>query len=368
MTAHYKSAKIIKVANQIHNLRIPGPTTLLPQASEKMGGPAFNHRGPIFEKLIVEVTKKLQEVFHTTSDVLILTASGTGGLEAAIVNTLSPGDKILTISIGTFGNRFSQIASAYGANVVKLEYPWGEAADPAEIKSTLDKNPDIIAVLLTHNETSTGAMNDLQTIAKIVKEKDCLLLVDGVSSVAAIPLRTDDWGCDVVITASQKGFGVPPGLAMISMSRKSWEYYEKAKMPKFYWDLGKARGSLENSQTPFTPATHQIDALNAGLDVMLKETLDTLIERHNKATKIIRQGVRDLGFELLTDDSCASTVVTSVKAPNVKEIVSGMRAKGIEIAGGYGKLEGKIFRIGHLGFFTMEEIEETLTALKEVIK
>ena len=352
----------------IKNLRIPGPTTLFPQARKKMGGQAFNHRGPRFEKLIAEVTKKLKEVFHTKADVLVLTASGTGGLEAAIVNTLSPGDKVVAVSIGTFGDRFAEIATVYGANVIKLEYPWGSAADPSEIERTLEQHPDTKAVLITHNETSTGVTNDLETVAKIVKERGHLLLVDGVSSVAALPLKTDDWGCDVVITASQKGFGVPPGLAMISMNEAAWKAYETSKMPKFYFDLGIAKNALLRSQTPFTPATHQIDALNTGLDIMLKETLPMLIERHNQAAKKIRQGIRELGFELLADDSCASTIVTSVKSDNVKEIVNGMRKHGIEVAGGYGKLDGKIFRIGHLGFFTESEIDETLKALKTVVK
>lgn len=349
------------------NLRIPGPTTLYPQVRKKMGRAAFNHRGPEFEELIADVTKKLQEVFHTKEDVLLLTASGTGAMEAAIVNTLSPRDKVIVISIGTFGDRFSQIASAYGAKVINLSYPYGQAADPEDLSETLAKNPDTKAVLVTHNETSTGVTNDLRIIAKIVNKHGCLLIVDGVSSVAAIPLRTDEWGCDVVITASQKGFGTPPGLSMISMSKKAWKYYEKAKMPRFYLDLGKAKKSLADKQTPFTPATHQIDALNVGLDIMLKETLPVIIERHKAAAQKVRAVVRELGLELLADDKHASTVLTSVKTDRAPEIVKAMRKKGVEIAGGYGPLKGKIFRIGHLGFFTTDEIDETLKTLRSVV-
>lgn len=349
------------------NLRIPGPTSLYPEVREKMGGLAFNHRGPEFEGIITETTEKLKQVFQTKEDVLILTASGTGGLETAIVNTLSPADTVIAVSIGTFGDRFSQIARSYGANVVDLSYEYGTAAEPVDVKDLLIKHPYCKAVLITHNETSTGVTNDLQALAKIVKENsDALLIVDGVSSVGAIPLLTDTWGCDMVISASQKGFGTPPGIAMISMSKKAWSFYEKAKMPKFYWDLGKARGSLENGQTPFTPATHQIDALNAGLTAMLKETLPLIMERHKKAGEKIREGAKTLGFELLAPVSHASNVLTAVKSDVAGEIVKAMREKGVEIAGGYGPLKGKIFRIGHLGFFTMEEIDETLEVLKAV--
>lgn len=351
------------------NLRIPGPTTLYPQVRKKMGGLAFNHRGPEFETLITQASEKLQQVFHTKNDVLIITTSGTGGLEAAIVNTLSPGDKVIAVSIGTFGERFSKIAKAYSANVIDLSFAYGEAAQPSDIKKALIKHPDTKAVLITHNETATGVTNDLEEIAKIVKNNsNALLLVDGVSSVAAIPLKTDEWGCDVVITASQKGFGTPPGLAIISMSKIAWEYYEKAKMPKFYLDLGKAKRSLENKQTPFTPATHQIDALNTGLDLMLDETLPKIIERHRLAGKKIRKGIKSLGLTLFANEEYASNVLTSVKSDKVSEIVGGMRKKGVEIAGGYGPLKGKIFRIGHLGFFKDIEIDETLKTLKTVLK
>lgn len=354
--------------NKHTNLRIPGPTTLYPEVQQSMGSPAFNHRGPDFEKLISEVTTKLQEVFHTKNNVLILTSSGTGGLEAAIVNTLSPGDKVLSISIGTFGDRFSQIAKTYGANVIDLAFDYGSPADPVDIKKVLVENPDTKAVLITHNETSTGVTNDLETIAKTVKKHSkALLIVDGVSSVAAIPLPADEWGCDVVVSASQKGFGVPPGLSMISMSNNAWRAYKTSKIPKFYLDLGKARDSLVSCQTPWTPATHQIAALNVGLNLMLAETLPVIIKRHSTAAKKIRATVRALGFELLADDEHASTVLTSVISDNPDRIVKAMREKGVEIAGGYGPLKGKIFRIGHLGFFTQKEINETLRVLKEVV-
>lgn len=351
------------------NLRIPGPTTVHPKVGKKMGGPAFNHRGPIFEEIISEVTVKLKKVFHTTEDILILTCSGTGGLEASIVNTLSPKDKVIAVSIGTFGDRFAQIADIYGADVVNISYQYGQAADPDEIKKVLKQHPDAKALIITHNETSTGVTNDLKAIAKIVKENsNALLIVDGVSSVAAIPLKTDAWGCDVVITASQKGFGTPPGIAMLSMSKKAWKFYEKSTMPKFYLDLGKAKKSLLKKQTPFTPATHQIDGLNTGLDIMLKETLPVIIKRHKDAANKIRKAVEETGLALFAPKSHASNVLTAVSTDKAVEIVKAMRKKGVEVAGGYGPLTGKIFRIGHLGFFDMGEIDHTTEVLREVMK
>jgi aspartate aminotransferase-like enzyme len=332
-----------------------------------MGAHAFNHRGPLFEEIITDVTKKLKKVFHTKEDILILTTSGTGGLEAAIVNTLSPKDKAIAVSIGTFGDRFAQIAESFGANVIKMAFPYGSAADPDEIKKVLKKNPDAKAFLITHNETSTGVTNDLQAIAKLVKENsNALLIVDGVSSVAAIPLPTDKWGCDIVITASQKGFGTPPGVTMLSMSKDAWKAYTTSKMPKFYLDLGKAKKSFEKKQTPFTPATHQIHALNVGLDIMLKETLPVIIKRHESAAQKIRKAVKELGLELLAPESHASPVLTAVKTDRANEIVKAMRTKGVEVAGGYGPLAGKIFRIGHLGVFSMAEIDQTIKALRQV--
>lgn len=357
------------MSRKIVNLRIPGPTTLYPNVRTIMGGPAFNHRGPQFEKLLTEVTAKLKKVFRTKSDILLLTASGTGGLEAAIVNTLSPKDKVIAVSIGTFGDRFSEIAASYGANVIELKYPYGQTADPVDVKKLLVQNPDTKAVLLTHNETSTGVTNDLQKIAKIVKENsNSLLLVDGVSSVGAIPLLTDKWGCDVVITASQKGFGTPPGIAMISMNKAAWDAYKKSKMPKFYFDLGKAKKSFDSAQTPFTPATHQIDALNIALDLMFRETLPAITKRHVNATKKIRSAIRKMGLELFASDKNASIVLTSVKTDRAAEIVKAMREKGVEVAGGYGELKGHTFRIGHLGYFTEQEINETLKVLKSVLR
>ena len=226
-------------------LRIPGPTPCPPEVLQAMAWPMVNHRGPEFQQMLNDVTEKLKQVFQTRNDVLILTGSGTGGLEAAAVNMLSPGDRVLSVSIGVFGDRFANIAQQFGAEVVPLKLEWGKAADPDAVKKALKDNPGVKAVLVTHNETSTGVTNDLAAISKVVKEAGKLLLVDAISSLGSINLPVDDWHCDVVVTGSQKGWMVPPGLAMVSVSPEAWQAHAKAKMPRFYWDFTRAKKYLE---------------------------------------------------------------------------------------------------------------------------
>jgi len=225
-------------------LRIPGPTPCPPQALEAMGRQMINHRGGEFGKIINSITGKLKQTFQIKGDVFILTASGTGGLEAAIVNTLSPGDKVLSTSNGAFGERFADIADKYGAEVIRLNFEWGKPVDLDVVEKALKSNGTIKAVLATHNETSTGMTNNIGEISAAVKKFDKLLLVDAISSLGCINLPTDDWNCDIVVTASQKGWMVPPGLAMVSVSEKAWQAYAQAKMPRYYWDFGKAKDFL----------------------------------------------------------------------------------------------------------------------------
>ena len=216
----------------VQNLRTPGPTPVPPQVLEAASGPMINHRGPEFKELILDLTEKLKQVCMTEHDLLILTASGTGCMEAAVINSLSPGDKVLAVTIGAFGDRFAEMAQVYGAQVKRLEFPWGNAADIDTIRSALNEDPEIKAVLVTHNETSTGVTNDLETISQVVKgEFDKLLLVDAVSSLGCIPLPVDQWQCDMVGSASQKGLMTPPGLAFICVSSKGWEAHKEAAIP-----------------------------------------------------------------------------------------------------------------------------------------
>lgn len=352
------------------NLRVPGPTPVPEDIVEAMSNPMINHRGPEFQELLSRVTEQLKQVFSTRNDLYILTASGTGALEASIVNTLSPGDKVLSATAGAFGSRFTEIARTYGAEVEHLEFEWGTPVDPDAIRRALSNDPEIRAVLVTHNETSTGVTHPLEAIAGVVKgEFDKLLLVDAVSSLACIPLPVDAWKCDMVATASQKGFMVPPGLAFISVSEAGLKAQETAKMPRFYFDLRVAQQYLERGQTPWTPAVSVLYGLSLGLEKLLGEGMEDVYQRHESIALQTRQGVKDLGLDLLArDESYASNTVTAIKMPegiDGAKLVSLVRTEeNVVLAGGQGKLSGKIFRIGHLGHVSQEDIEEVLRALK----
>jgi aspartate aminotransferase-like enzyme len=331
----------------------------------------INHRGPEFGEMMHDVTAKLKQLFQTKNDLYLLTGSGTGGLEAAIVNTLSPGDKVLSVTVGVFGERFTDMAAEFGAEVIPLRFEYGRVADPEEIRRVLQKEPEIKAVLMTHNETSTGVTNDLATISAVVKEFDKLLLVDAISSLGSIDLPVDKWHCDVTVTASQKGWMVPPGLAMVSVSKEAWQAHARAKMPRFNWDFARARKYLEIGQTPWTPAVSIVFALSVALDLILKEGLSNIFARHARVGKAAREGVKSLGLSLFADEKYASNTVTAISVRdglNVKELLKILREEyQIVLAGGQASLQGKIFRIGHLGLITEEDIKEIVSALKEVL-
>ncbi len=353
-------------------LRVPGPTPCPPEVLQAMGWPMINHRGPEYKKMHTEVTEELKQVFQTKNDLYILTGSGTGGLEAAVVNMLSPGDKILSVSIGVFGDRWANIAKSFGADVVSLNYEWGKAADPDEVAKAIRENPDIKAVLVTHNETSTGVTNPLESISKVVKDAGKLLLVDAISSLSSIDLPVDKWGCDVVITGSQKGWMVPPGLAMVSVSREAWQAYDKAGMPRFYWDFGKARSYYnEKAENPWTPAVSVVYGLSVSLKMILKEGITNIFAEQARIGRMTRDGIKNLGLKIFADEKYASNTVTAVAIPegvDAKKLRALMQSEhGIVLAGGQQHLDGKIFRIGHLGLVTEGDIKEVLAALKEVL-
>ena len=354
------------------NLRIPGPTPVPSDVLQAMGHPMVDHRGKHFAALIQRVAERLREFFHTESEVLMLSASGTGGMEAAVVNTLSPGDKVLAVSIGAFGDRFAAIAETYGAQVRALSYEWGQAVDPEDVRRALAEDAGIQAVLVTHNETSTGVTNPLEEIARVVREAERLLLVDAISSLGSVPLETDGWGIDVILTGSQKGWMVPPGLAFVAMSERAWKANENAKMPRFYFDLAKHRDLLAKGQTPWTPAVSIFFGLDVALERMVEEGLEAIFARHARIGRLTREGVKSMGLELLAqDERYASNTVTAVKCPEGVEVGALRRVMEDEfevvLAGGQGKLFGKIFRIGHLGLVSEEDIRETLTALEAAL-
>ena len=371
------------------NLRIPGPTPVPPDILEAVAHPMVNHRGREFAALISRVAERLKDWFQTSNDVLILSASGTGGLESAVVSTLSPRDRVLSVSIGAFGERFAAIADTYGAEVIPLQYEWGQAARAEDVRQALAEHPDVKAVLVTHNETSTGVTNPLEEIARAIRSQESgvrsqgpsrasgrtdgpLVLVDAVSSLGAIPFEADGWGLDVVVTGSQKGWMVPPGLAFVSMSERAWRAYENAKMPRFYLDLGRHRDALPKGQTPWTPAMSIFFGLDVALERMAEEGAERIFTRHASMGRMVREGVKAFGLELLCqDERYASDTVTAIKCPEGVE-VSALRNTmedeyNVVIAGGQGKLQGKIFRIGHLGLVEEEDIRETLAALEQTL-
>lgn len=352
----------------MENLRIPGPTPCPDDVLQAMTRQMINHRGPEFKQTLLDVTDKLKQLFQTKNDLFLLTASGTGGLEAAIVNTLSPGDKVLSVSIGVFGERFASIAEKFGAEVIPLRFEWGKSAEVEAIRQALRAEPNIKAVLVTHNETSTGVTNDLASISTAVKEFDKLLLVDAISSLGSINLPVDDWHCDVTVTGSQKGWMAPPGLAMVSVSQEAWQAHSAARMPRFYWDFSKAKSYLEKGQTPWTPAVSTVFAMSVSLEMMLNEGLANIIARHARVAKAARDGIASLGLSLFAEASHASNTVTSVAASNgldTKKLLQIMREEHqVVLGGGQQTLDGKIFRIGHLGWVTEDDIEAVMSALK----
>ena len=355
----------------MEHLRIPGPTPCPSEVLQAMTRQMINHRGEEFGQILNKVTANLKQLFQTKGDVFLLTSSGMGGLEAAIVNTLSPGDKVLSVSIGVFGDRFATIAQQFGAEVIPLHFEWGQAADIDTVRQALGTEPKIKAVLVTHNETSTGVTNDLALISSVVKEFDKLLLVDAISSLGSIDLPVDDWHCDVTVTGSQKGWMVPPGLAMVSVSPEAWQAHAKAKMPRFYWDFAQAKSYLEKGQTPWTPAISTVFALAVSLEMMLKEGLPNIIARHARVGRATRAGVKSLGLSLFADEYYASNTVTAVATSDgldTKKMLKILREEHqIVLGGGQQRLDGKIFRIGHLGWVTEGDIETVISALKVVL-
>lgn len=349
---------------------IPGPTNLPEAVREAVGQPTMYHRGPEFAALLGRCTDGLRRVFQTQNDVLILSASGTGGVEAAITNVISPDDRVLVVQGGKFGERMAKISQRYGALVTTLDLPPGRAAEPQQVADLLSRRP-FKALLFVQNETSTGVTQNVATLAKIAGDYRCITVVDCVSGMAGIPVKTDEWGLDVVVAGSQKAFMLPPGLSFVSMSPRAWELAESCRTPRFYFDLLAARDSLAKGQTPYTPAVPLIQGLDASLGLIEAEGLENVFARHAAGGRATRAGIQALGLELFADPAYASNVVTAVASP--EGIDSGTIVKtvlanaNILISNGQSELKGKIFRIGHLGTVTKEDIVATISAVAEAL-
>jgi aspartate aminotransferase-like enzyme len=352
------------------NLRIPGPTALPPSVREAGGRQMINHRGPEFKELLGRVQAGMKPYFGTTGDIAILSCAGTGGLEAAVVNTLSPGDRVLAVSTGAFGDRFAKIAEAYGASVDRVAAEWGWAAAPDEVRERLGAG-GVKAVLLTHNETSTGVMNPIPELVAAVRDAapDALILVDTVSSLGAVPFEMDAWGIDVVATASQKAWMAAPGLAMVAASERAWEAMETATMPRFYLDLRKHRESMTSGETPWTPAIAVAFQVDEGIRLMNEETQAGVFARHVACAAATQAGLQALGFELFAEPANRSRTVTAALIPDGldwKAFNGELKRRGLVLAGGQGRLTGVVFRLGHLGSVTVRDILDAMATLEAV--
>src|SRR6202521_2329009 len=352
-------------------LRIPGPTPVPARVQRAMDAPMINHRGPEFKALLPELEAGLKWAFQTENDMLIFPASGTGGLESAVANLVSPGERVLAVTIGDFGDRFADLAEAFGAQVIRYAPPWGEPADPQDLDDLLGKEPDVATVLITHNETSTGVTNRLQALAEVVKRRQRLLVVDGVSSIGSIDLPVDRWDVDVAITASQKGWMLPPGVTMLSVSKAAWQRQASSRSPRFYFDWDRAKKMQSKGMTFTTPAVGILFGLRESLVMMREEGLHAIFQRHLRVAAAFRAAADALGLRLLpSSPEVASPTVTAVYFPEAltgeksEGVFKTWRELGLVVGEGQGKLSGKIFRIGHLGAVYEPDVVATIDILE----
>ena len=353
-------------------LRIPGPTPLPERVIRSMNRQMIDHRGPEFAGILAEITAGAKRVFKTKNDVLLLTSSGTGGLESAVANLVSPGDQVVAALCGNFGERFAALAAAYGADVVRLEFEWGQPVDPDDLRVILDRHPNARVVLLTHNETSTGLTNPLRELARVARNAERVVVVDGVSSISSIDIETDAWGIDVAVSGSQKGWMAPPGLALVSVSERAWAQQAKARSPRFYFDWKEARTWAEKGMTPFTPAIPVAFALREGLRMLEEEGLGNVYGRHARLARATQAGLQALGFQLYAQDGYRSHTVTSAVPPTGLDVGALRKLLdtnyGVVIAGGQGKMTGKMIRVGHLGAVAEGDVVQVIWAIEQALE
>ena len=348
-------------------LMTPGPTPAPPEVLAAIAQPVIHHRGPDYRELYARVLARLREVFRTEQEVLLFGGSGSGAMESAVANLVSPGDPVLVVSGGYFGERWAAIAKAYGANVDHLRYAWGEIPSVDDVSSRLrERESDL--VFFTHSETSTGVVLDPQQFAAATREAGALSVVDAVSSLGAVPLDTDAWGIDVVASGAQKALMTPPGLAMASASDAAWERSASASSPRFYWDWEKTRKGQSTLDAPVTPPVSLVAGLDVALQMLLDEGLEAAFDRHRRLGRACREGLKAMGLELSSPDDDSSAVVTAARAPegiDSDELVLLLRDRhGVTLAPGQGELKGKIFRIGHIGYYDVFDITTALAAVE----
>jgi aspartate aminotransferase-like enzyme len=353
-------------------LRIPGPTPLPERVVRAMNRPLIDHRGPEFAAILAEVTAGAKRVFKTKNDLLLLTSSGTGGLESAVANLVSPGDEVVVALCGNFGERFAGLAAAYGCDVVRLEFEWGRPVEPDDLAHVLSNHPKAKVLLLTHNETSTGLTNPLRELARVGRDAGRVVVVDGVSSISSIDIETDAWGIDVAVSGSQKGWMAPPGIALVSVGDRAWEQQARSHAPRYYFDWKEAKTWADKGMTPFTPAIPVAFALQEGLHMLEEEGLENVYERHARLARATQAGLEALGFELYAREGYRSNTVTSALPPaglDVNALRKLLNDKyAVVIAGGQGKMTGKMVRVGHLGAIGEGDVVQVLWAIERALE
>jgi serine---pyruvate transaminase len=352
-------------------LLTPGPTPVPPEVLAALAQPVIHHREHDFRVIYERCLKRLHEVYRTEHDVLMFTTSGTGAFESAVANLTSFGDRQLVLSAGNFGERWAGMAKAFGVDLVHVRLGWGETPEPEDLRAALEEAGDVQVVYLTHSETSTGVVCDVQALTAVVKEAGALAVVDAVSSLGAVPLETDAWDIDVVVSGSQKALMCPPGLAFASVSPAALAAAEGATSPRYVMDWERTRKAQAKLDAPFTPAVSIVRALDVALGLLLEEGLESAFDRHARLGRACREGAKAMGLELFSPDEERSAVVTAIRAPDRvdgTEIVAALRDRfGITIANGQGELKGKIFRIGHIGWFDIFDIATALAAVELVL-
>lgn len=355
-------------------LMIPGPTPVPESVMLEIAKHPIGHRSSEFSSVLKEVYENLKYVFQTKNDVFVFTSSGTGAMCSALENLVNEGDNVLCLSLGNFGNRWAKIAESRGAVVEKIEVPAGEVIEPEVLRKRLaeDKDKKIKIVTLTHSETSTGAANDIKTLCSIIREHGAISVVDGVTSVCAMPCKPDEWGIDVLVSGSQKGFMVPPGLAFLTANERAWKVYEECRHPSFYFDWSAHKKAVQGDTTPFTPAVNLIIGLREALRMIKEEGIENMNRRHYRHAMALRRALRAMNLELLVkDDKNASWSITSILPPegiSVPDIRSAMKNDyDIVVANGQNQLKDKIFRMGTLGFVSDRDLIMAVGALEAVL-
>lgn len=349
-------------------LLTPGPTPVPPEVLAVLSLPMIHHRERDYREIYKRCLARLAEVYRTEQDVLMFTTSGTGAFESAVANLTSPGDRQLVLSAGNFGERWAGMVKAFGADLVHVRQDWGETPEPEDLRSALAEAGDVRVVYLTHSETSTGVVCDVQTLTAVAKDAGALVVVDAVSSLGAVPLETDAWGIDVVVSGSQKALMCPPGVAFASVAPSAFEAAARATGPRYVMDWERTRKAQAKLDAPFTPAVSIVRALDVALGLLLEEGLEAAFDRHARLGRACREGAKAMGLELFSPDEERSAVVTAIRAPegvDGTEVVAALRDRfGITIANGQGDLKGKIFRIGHIGWFDIFDITTALAAVE----